>query len=76
MSRIILIRRAVLGLDVVVLNYLLDFGGRVLEVGLGAQSLGYDGDVVVKSGCVELILYSPDIYLFLIYHDHHLYNIK
>ena len=52
---------------------LLDLRGGVLEVGLGAESLGDYGDVVVVSSGVELILYSSDIDFFLIDHNHHLY---
>lgn len=73
---IIFIRIAVLRLDVVVLNDLLDLSGRVLEISLRAQTLRDDGDVVVVPGCIELVLDGPNVHFLLINHDHHLFNIK
>ena len=63
-----------MGLDVIVLYDLLNLGGGVLEVGLGAQTLGDDGDMVIVPSGVKLILYSTNIDLLLIDHDHHLYT--
>lgn len=63
-------------LNIVVLNDLLDLAARVLEVGLCAQALGNDSDVVIVSCGIKFILYSSNIYLFLIDHNHHLFNIE
>lgn len=63
-------------LDVVVLHDLLDLSGRVVEVSLRAQTLGDDGDVVVVPGRIELVLDGSDVHFLLIYHYHHLFNIK
>lgn len=73
---VVFIRIAVLRLDIVVLHDLLDLSGRVLEISLSAQTLGDYGDVVVVPSRIELVLDGSDVHFFLIYHYHHLYNIK
>lgn len=69
---VVLVWRAVLGLDVVVLDDLLDLSSGVLEISLGAQTLGDDCDMVVVPSRIKFILYSTNIDFFLIDHNHHL----
>lgn len=61
-----------MGLDVVVLDDLLDLSSGVLEISLGAQTLGDDCDMVVVPSRIKFILYSTNIDFFLIDHNHHL----
>lgn len=74
--RVVLVRGAVLGLDVVVLNDLLDLGSGVLEVSLCAETLWNDCDMIIIPSSIKFILYSTNIDFFLIDHNHHLYNIE
>ena len=55
------------------LNYLLR---RVLEIGFGINALRYDRYSVVKPSRLLICFYTSEIYVILVYHDHHLYNTK
>ena len=68
----VLVTGRVASLDVIVRYDLLDLVAGVLEVSLGAQSLGDDGDVVIVFGRVVLVLDGADVDLLLVDHDHHL----
>lgn len=59
-------------LDIIVGNDLLDFKAGILKVGLSAQALGNDGDVIVVFGRIVLVLDGANVHLLLVNHDHHL----
>ena len=55
------------------LNYLLRC---VLKICFGVDTLRYDGYPIIKPSCLLICFYTSEIYVILVYHDHHLYNTK
>ena len=61
-------------INIVVFDDLFELMHITAEVGLCAQTLRYDGDVVIEFSCIDLTLNGSHVYFLLVDHNHHLYK--